>query len=761
MIEEYNEPQICGRSFREYLTLWVQLLKEMKKQNEISLFYSYWEELPENERILDIFLKNEWDEDIDIPQKGTPLKMITKKGTSEWVGEFENFSPFGNVVRIRLSEHVIIRDLKQYDGILVVEDIGLRKAIDRQINAIYQLFDLRTINKKLLNLLSNPFQIESGTKSQIYQWSQHTVGNSDSQSEAVKLTLGTRDLFLLQGPPGTGKTTVIAELVLQIIKRTPKARILITSQSHVAVDNALEKIKELAKELPGDAIARIGKASKVKIPELLLENHLKSWRDQIIEKTSARIVEYEAIKEPSNQVNNQVVQLLMDWQDELKNHYDELVQPYFTDICNVIGATCIGFAGNQTANELEFDWVIVDEAGRATFPETLVPIVQGRKIVLVGDHYQLPPTITESLKKALESPILKESGIDEAFMQTSLFEYLFTYLEKEPAQTVPIHMGLFQQYRMHPNIGSLISECFYKPNIDLKNAANTFNRFHGLSYKSKPISSVLWYNTTEQNNYYEIPKYEDGKIAGYYNEAEIRIVSNFLDILNRWYIQLKCFKLTKQSLRKLKDENVPENILEELRTLENSEIYGQEKFREAMKKCIGEEQTVKYETLIMKHAKLSKSIGIITAYSVQAQQLRRHLSRKKLESFYDIEIDTVDAYQGRDRDIIIYSIVRSSPEMELGQAIRKNKRSTLGFLKDDNGGRNRINVALSRARELLVIVGNKEIVRIENNNPLGRVARYIKSKSQWDYPIIGLRGIDYVSDRVNDVGEGDLDENDY
>lgn len=103
-MEQYTEPQICGRSFREYLSLWLQMLKEVKKQNEVSLFYSYWDELPDNERILDVALKAEWDENIDIPPKGTPIKMANKKGMSEWVGEFEMFSPLGNVVRVRLSD---------------------------------------------------------------------------------------------------------------------------------------------------------------------------------------------------------------------------------------------------------------------------------------------------------------------------------------------------------------------------------------------------------------------------------------------------------------------------------------------------------------------------------------------------------------------------------------------------------------------------------------------------------------------------------
>ena len=621
--------------------------------------------------------------------------MITQKGMSEWVGEFETFSPFENIVRVRLSDHVITQNLKQYDGVLILEDIGLRKAVERQVNAIYQLFNLKAVNKTLLHLLSNPSQITSGTKHQISQWLQNTVGTSDSQSEAVKLSLGTRELFLLQGPPGTGKTTVIAELVLQIISNNPKARILITSQSHVAVDNALEKIRDLAKGLPEDAITRIGKANKVKIPALLLENHLKSWRDQIIEETSKNIIDNESVGNALQQPDGQIAQLLKDWQDEITDHYDELSSPYFSDICNVVGATCIGFAGNHIASELEFDWVIVDEAGRATFPETLVPIVQGRRIVLVGDHYQLPPTITESLKKASKSKVFEDSDIDEAFMQTSLFEYLFTSLEKEPDRVAPIHMRLFRQYRMHPNIGCLISECFYDKG--LKNAENTSERLHGLLYESKPISSVIWFNTTEKKNCYEIEKYDDGKIAGYYNEAEIAIVSDFLVLLNRWYTNMN----------------------------------------------------------------LSKSIGIITAYSVQAQQLHRRLPRKQLKAFYDIEVDTVDAYQGRDRDIIIYSIVRSSSEMELGQARKKNGRSTLGFLRDDNGGMNRINVALSRARELLVIVGNKEVVRIENNNPLGRVAQYIKSRSQWEYPMFGLRGIHYISEPVEEIGDGDLDGYEY
>ena len=274
----------------------------------------------------------------------------------------------------------------------------------------------------------------------------------------------------------------------------------------------------------------------------------------------------------------------------------------------MVGATCIGVAAKGEVSELEFDWVIVDEAGRAIAPELLVPIVRGRKIVLVGDHRQLPPTITEDLEEAFRS-----RQADKRQMQVSLFQSLIQSANREVKNQLEV------QYRMHPAIGDLISQCFYEGRLQSGVAAE--DRLHNLSWLT---NSVVWYDTSK------MPNSKERGNRSVYNQAEIETIIKLLDKIDQSYFQAE--------------------VTDQL-------------------------------------------IGIITAYAAQKRDLRARLEPKR--SIWStigsqLELDTVDAYQGRQRDIIIYSVVRSG----LG--------NTIGFLSDER----RLNVALSRARRLLIIVGN-------------------------------------------------------
>jgi hypothetical protein len=302
--------------------------------------------------------------------------------------------------------------------------------------------------------------------------------------------------------------------------------------------------------------------------------------------------------------------------------------------CKVVGATCIGVAAKGDVSDMEFDWVIVDEAGRSTHPELIVPLVRGRKIVLVGDHRQLPPIID----KDLTAELLEEIEVAMKDLETSLFKELIEPAGKKPPLT---QISLQTQYRMSPAIGNLISKCFY--NNQLRHANDVRTIYHGQKWVQTP---VMWIATNKVKNHIE------HKVGySYQNIAEAELTKSILDRMEA--------DLASQNLR--------------------------------------------------------RSLGIIAGYMGQKRLLRQQIGRDLTRwPHLDIEINTVDAYQGQEKDYIIYSVVRSNTEHRIG------------FLQDER----RLNVALSRAREFLVIVGDTETAEFaktgSQDNPFYRVINHIR-----------------------------------
>jgi serine/threonine-protein kinase len=301
--------------------------------------------------------------------------------------------------------------------------------------------------------------------------------------------------------------------------------------------------------------------------------------------------------------------------------------------CKVIGATCIGVAAKGYVSDLEFDWVIVDEAGRATPPELLVPLVRGRRIVLVGDHRQLPPIVGHDLDEAIQ----EIGNVERDMLESSLFQEL---IEHTPD---PVQLPLTIQYRMHPKIGNLIGGCFYA-DIGLENGTGEEERRHNLSWVRQP---VVWYSTKQLPNHREVAAGHSRR-----NQAEADAIASLLDRMEASYAETGIW---------------------------------------------------------------DKTVGVITGYLAQKAALRQKILARQSHWSHlkEVEVDTVDAYQGRERDVIIYSVVRSNPQ------------GKIGFLRDER----RLNVALSRARELLIIVGDEDVefADVKGGNPFHTVIHHIRS----------------------------------
>jgi len=567
---------------------------------------------------------------------------------------------------------------------------------------------------------------------------------NDSQREAVVAALNARDLCLLQGPPGTGKTTVIAELIWQFISQNQNQKILLTSETNLAVDNAIEKL--INKEHTLVKPLRFGKDTKFEEEGKKYSfNRIMKWMDEKFEEeefeddSSEENDDEEIVKEDPG---NNAVQIWMNriaesahknsngkYENALKNWAIELSQPernikkYFADkyfkFANVVGSTCSSAGSGsfnrdyakifnagfnpKVASELlwlfdnkpdsgkiwalleelgldgewhnrsqipelkaaikqklntTFDVVIMDEASKATPPEMLLPLCFGKKSIVIGDHKQLPPMLNEKeFKEALleikdpRGKILSEE-INREFVETSQFERLIM----NPKVSKSIIARLNVQYRMHPKINNVIKQ-FYTGETDKglnpaqellehaddMNLSNPFSRHHGLLHDQFIKPDI-------HTIWVNVDEPEEPSGTSRINDKEVEAVKTVLTYLKN----ASGFNEYFTHWDSLKDED---------KRMQEQEV------------------------------------GIISFYGHQVKKLQDVRKYAQNDLNIPVRLKTVDKFQGMERNIVIVSTVRSNKIIRNG-IVESN--SDIGFAKAPE----RLNVALSRARRLLVVVGN-------------------------------------------------------
>lgn len=510
------------------------------------------------------------------------------------------------------------------------------------------------------------------------------------QLDAVTKAILAKDISLIQGPPGTGKTTVIAEIVWQTLLRDPNSRILITSQTNLAVDNAIERLsgKKLVRPL------RIGNENKFEEEGKQYSiSRIKEWGSNTSKKAKSDSTDLNAVSNWVEKIKKncsteeKYLKAVEKWKSEIESQ-SELIKSKFTqrylNHVNVFAATCsecgsgnfskvfqnIYYADKNTSqfSEPEFDLVIMDEASKATPPELVLPLTLGKKVIIIGDHKQLPPMIDEKdFSEALEAVgarKLIEDWTKEDY-KTSQFEKLIENASESIVGELRI------QYRMHKQIMDCINQfylddqdgglkCGIEEEMNNPDLSVKGSRHHG--FHLEPFISqekhAIWVNV-------ETPETKVG--TSYENEGEIHAIKVVLD-----------------------------------------KLINQETFPSYCDSFLKEED---------------KEIGIITFYMPQMSRIRQLLygdltkeQRKNFEQFkylneYNIpfRINTVDRFQGMERNIVIVSTVRSDEQLRADTnnktQIHKNTKYpyALGFAREFQ----RLNVALSRAKRLLIVIGNK------------------------------------------------------
>lgn len=619
----------------------------------------------------------------------------------------------------------------------LVPDIaaGSQTAYKRQRDAIESIISGSARGSKIGDYLANPNEVPRNHPNHPERW---FISDLDQpKREAISHVLGSSTITLVQGPPGTGKTTFISELIAQSLKKDSGTRILLVSQTHVALDNALERLAKLKIE----GVVRLGNPDSERISDLsrdlLLDKQMQEWVKSLESKSTMFAEKYaqragfsldearhiilltrarqdfreytvlrdhekndtesdektatlsQVIELPSQiekedresiaQINlerkleeigdaelvknyndgtlaeadfdsqiqkflgerkidnrfNEIISAQSDWLNRVGSS-DQLSQ-LFLKTCKVLAGTCLGFLSHPAVRTLDFDLCILDEASRATITESLVPMSRSAKWVIVGDGKQLGAFeggIEES-QNFIEEYDLKRSDLTETF---------FSRFEESLAEENKRFLSI--QYRMHNQIGQLISDCFYEGKLESRGQeTNSLVQLLGL----EPVS---WIDTSQYppSLRQEIRPHGTSVV----NNSEARVID----------------KEIKKIVNLISD---------------NPEVFPGK-----------------------------PHILVITPYANQVDLIRITLNEIMSSNEVQIEIQTIDSVQGREADFVFYSPVRS------------NLRGNIGFLNEENF--QRTNVALSRGRHLVAIVGDTSFWR-DLNSPLSSVLKLIEQGS--------------------------------
>jgi superfamily I DNA and/or RNA helicase len=416
------------------------------------------------------------------------------------------------------------------------------------------------------------------------------------QQDAVRFALSARDLAVIHGPPGTGKTTAVVELIRQAVRRGE--RVLACAPSNLAVDNLLERLLAF-----GEQAVRLGHPARV-LPalrahtlDLLAAEHsgtrqARKWAKEAFALFRQAGKWTRAKPQPGarQELRQQARQLLADARRQELQAVDQIL-----DDATVLCATLTG-PDAEVLGRRSFDLVVIDEASQSTEPACWLPLVRCQRVVLAGDHCQLPPTVI--------APEAVSGGLGISLIERVVARYGSAVTRR-----------LEVQYRMHEAIMAYSSAQFYDGGLraDPSVAAHFLADLTGVSASELTTSPVEFIDTAG---------------AGFEDDVEPGGDSRF----NPREAALACRKV-----RALLDTGVP-----------------------------------------------AESVAVIAPYSAQVRRLRDGLDVPGLE------IDSVDGFQGREKEAVVLSLVRS------------NATGDVGFLADVR----RTNVALTRARRKLIVIGD-------------------------------------------------------
>ncbi|MBN6775984.1 hypothetical protein JRG42_22200 [Pseudomonas granadensis] len=531
----------------------------------------------------------------------------------------------------------------------------------------------------------------------------------ESKQKAFSAIIDTLPLYLVQGPPGVGKTRLVRELVRQTIENDKSSRLLLSAQSNYAVDHLMQEIEEIIPEDEESDTVIVRCVSK--------ERRDSETRFDVGYQTRsvlARLCQGDLLKEASGPIRSKVQSLVKSY--SLENAKDatvsagsessrRAVESLVLRSANLVFATTnSGDLENLINDKSQFDWVVVEEAGKATGGELVSPLLLSPKRLMIGDHKQLPPYGADKIIKLLRDPNKTKRALefgnpmigrhfrdsiveevfedirsirsedpetavgffklcDEARRNFLLFESIIEdefERQRKGRKGAPIASSLHQQHRMHPAISEIVSHAFY--NDELLTDEDATHRFsenipsvYTLTPEILPDCPVVWVDMPWISNTAGMKVAES--LPHFVNEDEVEAVTRALSFLRG--------RMSNGSEKK-------------------------------------------------------PTLAVLSPYSRQVQKIdqavRSEISTNlaNLNEFSTVDggesfCYTVDSFQGSEADCIVISLVRNNGYSTIYNA--------LGFLSDAR----RMNVLMSRAKWKIIIVGSLDF--------LSAIVKYPKSEN--------------------------------
>lgn len=476
---------------------------------------------------------------------------------------------------------------------------ALSDAINAKGNRLEELRDIFAGNRKPERFSFQPLS---------FPWLNPT------QEQAVNEVLMAKDVAIVHGPPGTGKTTTLVEAIYETLRR--ETQVLVCAQSNMAVDWICEKLVD-----HGLNVLRIGNPSRVndKMLSFTYERRFESHPDYPTLWSIRQAMRQIRENRKKGEDVHQKLARLRDRATELEMR----INANLFDEARVVACTLVGSA-NKILVGHKFSTLFIDEAAQALEAASWIALRRANRIVLAGDHQQLPPTI-----KCFEA---ERQGLGETLMERIV-------------KNVPECVTMLKvQYRMNDTIMQFSSLWFYDGQV--KSAPNVKNR--GILDLDIPLE---WIDTSEQTNLAEqtesIEENEEN-ISSAIPSFEEQMAGNSHSRINKAEAQLTIDTLKKYINKIGKDYFINERL----------------------------------------------DVGVISPYKAQTQYLRALIKKDDMlrPLRRHISVDSIDGFQGQERDIMVISLVRS------------NERGDIGFLSDLR----RMNVAITRARMKLIIIGNAQ-----------------------------------------------------
>ena len=634
-------------------------------------------------------------------------------------------------------------------GLLTVNVAEALTAYTRQQHAVHAFLNGEMVNQNVAKCIVDPAAATRMTEPKLEY---HQEWLSDDKKSAVRMALSCGELCLIKGPPGTGKTSVIAEVVLQILKHEPEARILLTSQSNVAVDHALVQI---ARASPGEppAMVRYGRPEKIGDAgkNWTLGQRVRSWRNDVVKKCDAVV---EELRERERNARASVKELKEVDIEESENA--EMMQEWVAEAKSLAEQLAdyrqeLGGLGKEASGETK---------------ATLEAAVAGTRDELRGQLTALSELLREE-----DGPDLLADGPEEEALATIVKKVAeATSADVNPASPEERELHRIRelrttitQWRQVAGLGSDFEELVAK-------SARVVAATCSMSGKRKA--------RTADNSFDWAIVDEAGRAT--VPEVLIPMVQSERSILVGDERQLPPMldETLRESGSASGDEGLDRSLFQSMvgqmeegkglatlrtqyrmhpaigslistvfydGTLENGDLPEARgrvgdwmpaivtwlstsalPNRGEVRRGVSYENVAEADVVARFLSRLESSVespqqavvvGVIAGYSAQVERLVTRIDPDNGEIWRGlrIEVATVDAFQGRECDVVIYSTVRS------------NKDRRIGFLRDYR----RVNVALSRARQLLVIVGDNRMMEsarvVGSDNPFAAVLSYMKS----------------------------------